>query len=204
LQARALAPFERAAGALVGRRYDLADRVMPGDFGKRPKLAWGGIVAAAIFVVFHPSYAGASPPGWNHYQNARFGYSVDYPASQLRPLPEAGNGDGRKFEPIRGHADVAVWAGYDSDQSLDELAGSAEHDCVGGQATYKVIRDHKLPPFMALSCLKQGERVFYTKALRCKDVITQIEISYPKAESAIWDSVVRGMSSSLGAGCGLD
>jgi hypothetical protein len=55
---------------------------------------------------------------------------------------------------------------------------------------------------MALSCTKEGGRVFYAKALECDDVITQIQFSYVAAEKATWDPVVAKMSALLRAGCG--
>jgi hypothetical protein len=158
---------------------------------------------AGLLALGLPLSATAAPGPWNTYQNARFGYSVAYPADLLAPLPEAANGDGRHFQPRRGHADVAVWAGYDATgQSLGALADEAEQGCVGGHASYRVVRDAKAPPFMAVSCARPGGAVFYTKALRCKDVTTEIEFTYPNTESATWDPVVARMSASLSAGCG--
>lgn len=142
--------------------------------------------------------------GWKTYHNGRFGYSVSYPASQLRPLREADNGDGREFQPLRGGAKVTVWASYSADQSLTELAFESERRCLGGHASYKVVRNNKSPPFMALSCLRSGRSVFYTKATSCRDVITQITIAYPEDEKLLWAPIVTGMSSTLSAGCGVE
>jgi hypothetical protein len=164
----------------------------------------GGSVGVAIVVLaLAAAPAGrAAPAGWSTYQNARFGYSVLYPGGLLAPQPEADNGDGRHFRARRGQADVAVWAAYANGQTLAGLAAEAERDCAGGRASYKVVRTAKRPPFMALSCAKPGGQVLYAKALQCKDVITQIQFTYPAAEKAVWDAVVTTMSASLGAGCG--
>ena len=166
--------------------------------------AASGALLAAVLAIGQSQAAAAAPAAWKTYQNARFGYSVRYPADLLAPLPEAANGDGRHFRPRRGHADVAVWAGYAADETLRALANAAERDCAGGHASYKVLRDRNVPPFMALSCVKPGGEVLYAKALRCKDVITQIQLTYPATEKAAWDPVVAKMSASLGAGCGAD
>jgi hypothetical protein len=107
----------------------------------------------------------ADQPDWKTYQNGRFGFSVGYPADRPKPLPEPDGGDGRGFKALHGQMVVSVWAGYDSDTSLSSMAGEAERDCLSGKADYKVIRDKKIPPFMALSCMKAGQSVFYTKAL---------------------------------------
>lgn len=169
----------------------------------RRAAAFGVLLAlAAVPAIGHPQAAAAVPAGWKTYQNARFGYSVRYPGDLLRPLPEADNGDGRHFQPLHGHADVAVWASYSADDTLGSLADQAAQGCTGGRASYRVVRDKAVPPFMALSCPEPGGQVLYAKALRCKDVTTQIRFTYPAAEKPTWDPVAAKMSASLGAGCG--
>jgi hypothetical protein len=168
-----------------------------------PGAALGVLLAfAPVLAISHPQPAPVVPVAWKTYQNARFGYSVRYPGDLLRPLPEADDGDGRHFQPLSGHADVAVWASYGADDALGALADEAAQGCVGGRASYRVVRDKAVPPFMSLSCLKPGGTVLYARALRCKDVTTQIQLTYPAAEKAVWDPVVAKMSASLGAGCG--
>jgi hypothetical protein len=166
--------------------------------------AFGVLLAfAPALAIGHPPAAPAVPVAWKTYQNARFGYSVRYPGDLLQPLPEADDGDGRHFQPRRGHADVAIWASYSADDTLGSLADEAAQGCIGWRASYRAVRDRDVPPFMALSCLKPGGEVLYAKALRCKDVTTQIEATYPEAEKATWDPVAAKMSASLGAGCGV-
>jgi hypothetical protein len=41
--------------------------------------------------------AQATAVEWTMYDNARFGFSVRYPAKLLSPRPRPTNGDGRKF-----------------------------------------------------------------------------------------------------------
>jgi hypothetical protein len=169
-----------------------------------PGAAFGVLLALVpALAIGHPRAAAAVPVGWKTYQNARFGYSLRYPGDLLQPLPEADDGDGRHFQALRGHADVAVWASYGADDTLGALADEAAQGCVGGRASYRVVRDKPVPPFMALSCLKPGGEVLYAKALRCKDVTTQIQFTYPETEKPTWDPVAAKMSASLGAGCGV-
>ncbi len=162
-----------------------------------------GVLLAPALAVGQPQTAAAVPVAWKTYQNARFGYSVRYPGDLLRPLPEADDGDGRHFQPLRGHADVAVWASYGADDTLAGLADEAAQACSGGRASYRVVRAKAVPPFMALSCEAPGGEVLYAKALRCKDVTTQIQLTYPAAEKPTWDPIAAKMSASLGAGCGV-
>jgi hypothetical protein len=160
----------------------------------------GALVALAATALAPLALAG--PSAWQDYRNDRFGYEVSYPADLLVPQPEAENGDGRHFTARRGHADVAVWAGYANGETLAVAADEAEQTCVGAHAGYKVIRAAKRPPFMALSCTAPDGQVFYAKAYACEDVLTQLQFTYPAAEKATWDPVVTKMSASLGAACG--
>jgi hypothetical protein len=160
----------------------------------------GALVALAATAPAPPAIA--APGAWRDYRNDRFGYEVGYPADLLAPQPEAENGDGRHFKARRGHADVAVWAGYANGETLAVAAGEAEQTCAGAHASYKVIRTAKRPPFMALSCAAPGGQVFYAKAYACDDILTQLQFTYPAAEKATWDPVVTKMSASLGAACG--
>src|SRR5437588_5064694 len=46
------------------------------------------------------------------YTNARFGYSISYPASVLVPQGESDNGDGQIFRSRDGHAEMRVFGRY--------------------------------------------------------------------------------------------
>ena len=162
-----------------------------------------GACAALVALSFGAPPSLAAPLGWQTYQNARFGYSIAFPGDLLAPEPEADNGDGRHFQARRGHVDVAVWASYANGRTLASLADEAEHDCAPGHPVYRVVRPTKRPPFMALSCANMVQ-VFYAKALQCRDVITEIQFTYPTNEKATWDPVVTKMTASLGAGCGTE
>lgn len=166
----------------------------------RRAAAWTAIAALALVPA---TLALAATSGWKTYHNDRYGYSVDYPADLLAAQEEAADGDGRHFLARSGPADVAVWAGLANGDTLASVAADAEKDCAGGHASYKVIRREKRPPFMALSCTQKDGQVLYAKALTCKDVITQLQATYPTAEKATWDPVVAKMAASLGAGCGV-
>jgi len=162
-----------------------------------------GFAGVAAAIALGPATLALAAAGaWQSYRNDRFGYEVSYPAELLAPQPEAENGDGRHFQPRRGHVDVAVWAGYANGETLAVAADEAEQNCAGAHAGYKVIRSAKRPPFMALSCTKPDGQVFYAKAMACEDVLTQLQFTYPAAEKATWDPVVTKMAASLGAACG--
>ena len=53
-----------------------------------------------LLVFVAHAFASRSPAlasGWKTYTNARFGYSISYPADVLMPQGESDNGDGQKF-----------------------------------------------------------------------------------------------------------
>ena len=142
--------------------------------------------------------AGQSSPPWDSYVNNRFTYLVDYPASLLRPQPEAGNADGREFHARKGTAKIAVWGSYvnNGNPSAKEQAALTLQDCVGGKAVYRLDK----PPVQAVSCLTPAGEVLYYKNRQRKDVLVGLEAHYPPAEKAIWDPVVARMAKSLFVG----
>ena len=137
--------------------------------------------------------------GMATYVNARFGYSVSYPADLLVPEPEADNGDGRKFHARRGTAAMLVWGAYNADnRSPEQIAREYEADCGAGKVTYKVAK----PGLVAFSCTTPAGRVIYQKTLIRHDVLSTVRFEYPAGEQAIWDPAVQRVSASLSAGSG--
>ena len=133
------------------------------------------------------------------YVNARFGYSVSYPADLLVPEPEADNGDGRRFHARRGTAAMLVWGAYNAEkQSPAGIARQYEADCGAGKVTYKVAK----PALVAFSCITPAGRLIYQKTLIRRDVLATVRFEYPAAEQATWNPVVQRVSASLSAGSG--
>jgi hypothetical protein len=133
------------------------------------------------------------------YANARFGYSVSYPADLLIPEREADNGDGRKFHARRGTAKMSVWGSYNAlDQTPEGIIHDYARDCSAGKPTFKTAKPH----LAAFSCTTTTGGVIYQKTLIRRDVLTSVRFEYPSAERAVWDPVVQRVSSSLKAGGG--
>jgi hypothetical protein len=56
------------------------------------------------------------------YHNARFDYSISYPANLLVPQGEAANADGQRFLSRDGRTELLVYGAYNSlDQTLPEV-----------------------------------------------------------------------------------
>ena len=129
------------------------------------------------------------------YHNARYGYAISYPADLFKAEPEAVNGDGRKFHALKGGANFAVWAGYNSlQQTPAGIADEASADCLSKSAPYRVAK----ASLVAVSC-ETKDGIFYRKTLIRGDVLTSLEMTYPPGERATWDPVVTQISASLTA-----
>jgi hypothetical protein len=132
------------------------------------------------------------------YANARYDYSISYPSSLLKQQPESASGDGVVFSAIKGKAEFRVYANAmveDINDTPALIAKSAEEDCPGHHATYRVVK----PKLVAISCTA-GANILYSKTLMNGDVATTFEGTYPAAERAIWDPAAAAMARSLTAG----
>src|SRR5437763_1722717 len=94
------------------------------------------------------SYASDTHEKYSTYSNARFSYSISYPADLLLPQGEADNGDGQRFTSRDKRAEMIVYGGYALDRSLRDLyneelrGGDDDHSHSKKTVTYKVLRDN--------------------------------------------------------------
>jgi hypothetical protein len=145
-----------------------------------------------IVVLLVVSAAALAEEGWATYGNARFGVFVDYPASlfTVKDAPPE-NGDGQTFRSADGKAELAVWGSYNIDNETPEAYLGDKTDLTG--ATYKKAgRD-----FYAISG-RRDQSIFYQRCNFPKgDVIACFNISYPEADKAKWDEIVKRIGQSL-------
>lgn len=130
------------------------------------------------------------------YTNVRFGYRIRYQPSLFRAMPEADNGDGRKFRATKGHASATVWGEWVSNDPLTTAKSEAESSlsaCTNGKATYRVNK----PALQAVSCTLPNGDVLYRKFVQYKGTVVQLEVKYPQSEKTIWDPVTAAMAQSL-------
>src|SRR4051812_17866082 len=80
----------------------------------------------------------ADPPGWHHYANGRYAYSICTPPG-FASQPEPTNGDGREFL-ARDGARLAVWGSnlIEGEGPFRAMLRSSEEETVrkGGRITY--------------------------------------------------------------------
>jgi hypothetical protein len=135
----------------------------------------------------------AAPAAMLRYDNARYGYSIAYPA-ELIPEPESANDDGRAFHSSDGQVRVLVWANYNAlSQTPTELAKQAEGDC-GASPSYQRIAAN----FFAMSCVADT-RIIYQKTLIHGDLTMSFLITYPVSAGAQWGAVTTLMANSMRA-----
>jgi hypothetical protein len=81
------------------------------------------LLGAFLFVLSVSVFSqGLAQNNYRTYHNARFDYSISYPANILVPQGEAENGDGQKFLSGNGRAEMLVYGSHNSlDQSLRQV-----------------------------------------------------------------------------------
>ncbi|MBO2011323.1 hypothetical protein [Hymenobacter negativus] len=129
-----------------------------------------------------------APPTYKTYYNQRFGYRIDYPAD-LRPQPEAGNGDGRRFVSADGQTVLSAYAGYNV---LDE--GLAADRRIARQSWQKkhatITLDQLTRTGYVLSGQLQGT-IFYEKTVLKNNTLTTFLWEYPATRKAAMDAVIQ-------------
>jgi len=131
-----------------------------------------------------------APPAYKTYHNARFGFRIDYPAD-LRPQPEAENGDGRRFVSADGNTTLSAYAGYNA---LDGgLAAARQLSRQGWQeqrASISLDQHTGGGTGYVLSGTVKG-RIFYQKTVLKSDMLTTFIWQYPAARKAAMDAVIQ-------------
>jgi hypothetical protein len=149
------------------------------------------IATTALLAATLPGSAAQDNHAWKTYTNERFGFSVCYPSDLLRPGTAPDNNDGLTFIGSNG-AKIAAWGSLNAmDWTLADSARQDEqrlaHDA--GRVTYKVIRK----AFYVLSGRK-GDQIFYNRTALANCKFSAVELTYPTADSAIWNAISARVS----------
>ena len=132
--------------------------------------------------------ASLATPTYKTYHNQRFGYRIDYPAD-LRPQPEAGNGDGRRFVSADEHTVLSAYASYDA---LD--SGVAEYRKIsrrGWQEKHATLTlDQLTRAGYVLSGRVQGD-IFYQQTVLKSGTLSTFIWQYPAVRKTAMDAVIQ-------------
>jgi hypothetical protein len=137
-----------------------------------------------------PSASIFTQGGYKTYSNARFGYSVSYPAAILVPQGEADNGDGQIFRSKDGHAEMRVFGRYNVQNETLRSAFNAAQE--GKSVTYKLLRGN----FYVVSG-HEGGKIFYEKTLLKGDTFKTFMIEYDEADASTYDAITARIARSF-------
>jgi hypothetical protein len=129
----------------------------------------------------------ASQAKYRTYSNARFGYSISYPAGILIPQGESDNGDGQIFRSSDGKAEMRAFGRYNVQNETLRSAFNAAVAGEGGsgrEVTYKLLRGN----FYVVSGRQNG-KIFYEKTMLKGDTFKTFMIEYDESERATYDSI---------------
>jgi len=147
-----------------------------------------GVAVAASQTVF------ATPQNdYQTYSNARFKYSISYPADLLAPQGESENGDGQVFrEKSNSSVEMRVYGGHNA---LNESLRS-RYDVVVRQwnkgVTYKVIRRD----WFVVSAMVNG-KIHYQKTILRGDIFKTFEIEYDAVRGSTYNDVTDRIAKSF-------
>ncbi|WP_068092835.1 hypothetical protein [Novosphingobium rosa] len=138
--------------------------------------------------------AAQSSHDWRSYVNARFGYTVCYPADLLHPQREADNGDGREFTGAHG-AVLRVWSSYNALEATVPQARAEDVKRFTGQG-YRITYQVAKPGWYVLSGAGRAG-TFYKRRMLNKDRDLTFELLYPSSDAAIWNPVAAKLNACL-------
>lgn len=127
------------------------------------------------------------------YTNARFAYSIKYPANLFVPQGEADNGDGQVFLAKAGDAKVTVWGRW----NIAELAHMC-HALYGldnpdsPNITYKFSKNN-----ISIASGYKGREIFYNKYVVAGDRCLGLVVEYSIAGREKYDSLVGDIAKSM-------
>jgi hypothetical protein len=149
-------------------------------------------LCAAAAVAGQIAAAVSQQNNYKTYVNARFKYSISYPADLLIPQGEAENGDGQVFkEKGPSSVEMRVYGGYNvSHETL--RSRYAELISKWNNVTYKVIRRD----WFVVSAMVNG-KIHYQKTILRGDVFKTFEIEYDAVRGSTYNDVTDRLAKSF-------
>jgi hypothetical protein len=129
------------------------------------------------------------------YNNARFGYSIEFPSDLLLMQTESDNGDGATFVSKNGSAEMRVWGQF----NVLNRSVRDEYTEVLKRANTNFTYKRLLKNGFAISGIS-GYRIYYQKTIYRPGkggVFYTFTIEYPAAERAKFDAAVQRIAKSF-------
>jgi hypothetical protein len=139
-----------------------------------------------------PLVVSAGDHVYKSYANARFSYSISYPADLLIPQGEAANGDGQTFRAQDGRAEMRVWGQNNVNGETLRAAFTRTVTEWGDGVNYKVIKGD----WFVVSALVNG-KIHYQKTMLRRGVFKTFLIEYDATHRATYDPVTTRVSKSF-------
>jgi hypothetical protein len=134
---------------------------------------------------------------YNSYANARFLYSIAYPAGILIPQREADNGDGRQFLSRNGRAKMIVFGRYALD--TENLQKEYEAAIRGEGGATRVVTLKKMKDNWFVVSGREGGKIFYRKTILSGGAFKTFIIEYDESEKKFYDPVTAHVAKSFRA-----
>lgn len=155
------------------------------------KLVW--LISLCVAVAVAAVQTGSAQSNYKIYTNARFKYSISYPADLLVPQGESENGDGQVFrEKSNSSVEMRVYGGYNA---LNETLRSRYEDLNrkwSNGVTYKVIRHD----WFVVSAMVNG-KIHYQKTFLRGDTFKTFEIEYDAVRGSEYNDVTDRVAKSF-------
>ena len=133
---------------------------------------------------------GASYAAW--YRNARYGYALDVP-EEFEWLPEAENGDGRRFICASPAGEFSAWASFNAlGQTLKQAADFAAE---GRTIAYRRVNVKE--GWFVLSWLDEQGRIVYRRDWLNGDTFYGVMFVYPRSSQKFFDGVIKHVTGSF-------
>ena len=163
-------------------------------------LIFAFILGAVTFAAV-PDASAQSGQRWTTYRNARFGFTLSYPASIFTPQPPPDSGDGQTFLTDDRRAKVVVYATTNDERFspqdyrktiLKDFGGYDQLDYSPSGKTWFVLSGYR------------GENIYYQKVMfSCGGgVITALSVTFPRAEKKFYEGLIEVMEDNFKPGSG--
>lgn len=152
-----------------------------------------------LLILFALLTTPALAQGWQTYDNARFGYSIDIPPA-FSGQGESDNGDGQAFAAEGKPIDLLVWGGYALEGFDAEIAQRMVWDT---EEAWNITYQATTPRWASWSAIKGFRIVYQRMVLLCDgSSYAAFRAEYSVTDSAEMDPVIERLVRSLrGEGC---